>query len=240
METMRWILLLAGIIIVLGIYLYSRLQGRRSSSYLPAERPFMETDSRIDPLFDDVGDKGDVDAELESLNQLIVEDMTLQNHEARARTTAASLEMAMPDKVVTLYVKAPAGVPFRGSFLMEAMGKAGLAFGDMQIFHYLENHNGRDRVLFSVANMVEPGTFNPQAMDDFTTRGLVLFLQLPAPFDAVKAFDAMVAAARSLATSLEGSVYDTTHSVLTNQTISHLREDVIDYQLRRRVAQTAS
>jgi cell division protein ZipA len=232
--------LLAGIIIVLGIYLYSRLQGRRSSSYLPAEQPFMETDSRIDPLFDEVGDKGDVDAELESLSQLIVEDMTLQNHEAPARTTAGPLNMTMPDKVVTLYVKAPPGVPFRGSFLMEAMGKAGLAFGDMQIFHYLENHNGRDRALFSVANMVEPGTFNPQAMDDFSTRGLVLFLQLPAPFDAVKAFDAMVTAARSLATSLEGSVYDTTHSVLTNQTISHLREDVIDYQLRQRVAQTAS
>ncbi|NNG11961.1 MAG: cell division protein ZipA, partial [Halobacteria archaeon] len=196
METMRWILLLAGIIIVLGIYLYSRLQGRRSSSHLPAERSFMETDSRIDPLFDDVGDKGDVDAELEGLSQLIVEDMPLQNHEAPAPTTAAPLEMTMPDKVVTLYVKAPAGVPFRGSLLMEAMGKAGLAFGDMQIFHYLENHNGRDRVLFSVANMVEPGTFNPQAMDDFSTRGLVLFLQLPAPFDAIKAFDAMVSAAR--------------------------------------------
>jgi cell division protein ZipA len=240
MEIMRWILLLAGIIIVLGIYLYSRLQGRRSSSYLPAGRSPMESDGRIDPLFDAIGDTADVDAELEGLNQLIVEDMTLQNHEAPVRATSAPLEMTMPDKVVTLYVKAPPGVPFRGNFLMEAMDKAGLAFGDMQIFHYLENHNGRQHALFSVANMVEPGTFNPQAMDNFSTRGLVMFLQLPAPFDAIRAFDSMIAAARSLATSLEGIMYDSTHSVLTNQTISHLREDVIDYQLRQRVAQTAS
>ena len=237
---MRWILLLAGIIIVLGIYLYSRQQSRRNSTYLPSERPSMETDSRIDPLFDTIADPADVDAELDGLNQLIVEDAAPQNHAARGTPAAAPLEMNLPDKVVTLYVKAPAGVPFRGKFLMEAMAKAGLAFGDMQIFHHLEIHNGRQHALFSVANMVEPGTFNPQTMDDFSTRGLVLFLQLPAPFDAIKAFDSMVAAARSLATSLEGIVYDSTHSVLTNQTISHLREDVIDYQLRQRVAQTAS
>jgi cell division protein ZipA len=88
--------------------------------------------------------------------------------------------------------------------------------------------------------MLEPGTFDLQAMEAFSTRGLVLFLQLPAAIDAVKAFDAMVAAARSLAGSLQGSVYDATHSVLTRQTISHLREDIIDYQLRQRVALTAS
>ncbi len=238
MENMRWILLLAGIIIVLGIYLFSRLQGRRRGSSRPAGQPYMEADSRIDPLFDDIGDRADVDAELEGLGQLIAEDSSRQRGQAPA--AAVPVASAMPDKVVTLFVMAPPGVPFRGSFLMEAMGKAGLEFGDMQIFHQLLRHNGRDSVLFSVANMLEPGTFDPQSMDDFSTRGLVLFLQLPAPVDAVKAFDAMVAAARSLASSLEGSVYDSNQSVLTQQTVSHLREDVIDYQLRQRVAQTAS
>ena len=227
--------MLAGIIVVLGIYLFSRLQGRRRDSSLSAGRPFMEPDNRIDPLFDDIGDRADVDAELESLGQLIAGDASQQPGAA-----AVPVPPAMPDKVISLYVMAPPGVPFRGSFLMEAMGEAGLEFGDMQIFHCLQRHNGRDQVLFSVANMLEPGTFDPRAMDDFSTRGLVLFLQLPAPIDAIKAFDAMVAAARSLATSLEGSVYDANHSVLTRQTISHLREDVIDYQFRQRVAQTAS
>jgi cell division protein ZipA len=228
MENMRWILLIAGIIIVLGIYLFSRLQGRDSGPTRSAGRPYMELDNRIDPLFDDMGDKAGVDAELEGLGQLIAGDAPPQD--------AAP---AMPGKVVTLYVMAPSGVPFRGSFLVEAMARAGLEFGDMQIYHYMERHNGCDRSLFSVANMLEPGTFDPQAMEGFSTRGLVLFLQLPAAFDAVKAFDAMVAAAQSLATSLEGNVCDTTRSVLTRQNISHMREDIIKYQLRQRVAQTA-
>jgi cell division protein ZipA len=91
-----------------------------------------------------------------------------------------------------------------------------------------------------VANIVEPGTFDPDAMEGFSTPGLVLFLTLPGPFDAVRAFDAMVEAARSLANSLKGTVCDATRSVLTNQTIGHLREDIIDFQLRQRVARTAS
>jgi cell division protein ZipA len=110
----------------------------------------------------------------------------------------------------------------------------------MQIFHYQETDGNGQRTLFSAANIVEPGTFDPDAMENFSTPGLVLFLTLPGPFDAVRAFDAMVEAARSLANSLKGTVCDATRSVLTNQTIGHMREDIIDFQLRQRVARTAS
>jgi cell division protein ZipA len=88
--------------------------------------------------------------------------------------------------------------------------------------------------------MVEPGTFDLSAMGSFTTSGLVLFLQLPGPTEPVQAFDRMVEAARSLADSLGGTVCDATRSMLTNQTVGHMREDVIDFQLRQRVAKTAS
>ena len=37
-------------------------------------------------------------------------------------------------------------------------------------------------------------------------------------------------AARALANSLDGTLYDTTNSVLTNQTIGHMREEVIALQ----------
>jgi cell division protein ZipA len=142
--------------------------------------------------------------------------------------------------VVTLFVLAPGGVPFPGTFIMDAMSDAKLQYGDMQIFHYHETDGDGQRTLFSAANIVEPGTFDPDAIESFSTPGLVLFLTLPGPFDAVRAFDAMVEAARSLANSLKGTVCDATRSVLTNQTIGHMREDIIDFQLRQRVARTAS
>jgi FtsZ-interacting cell division protein ZipA len=58
--------------------------------------------------------------------------------------------------------------------------------------------------------------------------------------DAGRAFDAMIESARSLADSLDGHICDARRSALTQQTIRHMREEIINYQLQQRVAQTAS
>ena len=110
----------------------------------------------------------------------------------------------------------------------------------MQIFHRIELVHGQEKVLFSAANIREPGTFDLAEMEHFTTGGLALFMQVSPGVDAVAAFDAMVAAGRSLAESLDGSLCDATRSVLTRQAISHMREQVISCQLQQRVAKTAS
>jgi cell division protein ZipA len=236
---MRWVILLIGIVVLAGIYVFSTWQTRRRSQ--PGAGHALRRSERIpvDVLFDDVPGNDAVDAELESLGKLIAEDADAGAH---AETPAPPPPPAFlqPDKVVTLFVLAPSGVPFPGSFLMDAMSDARLQYGDMQIFHRQEEDKDGRRTLFSVANIVEPGTFDPDAMENFSTPGLVLFLTLPGPFDAVRAFDAMVEAARSLANSLKGTVCDATRSVLTNQTVGHMREDIIDFQLRRRVARTGS
>lgn len=239
MENIRWILLLAGFVIVLGIYLFGRYHTGRDEVREQSERPSTRPGRDIDPLFDQPGDNEAVEAELERLERLISEDSGPQPDVAASGSTAPKTPPPVPDKVVTLFVLAPTGVPFPGSFIFEAMQTAGLQYGDMEIFHCVDRQRGSEEPLFSVANMVEPGTFDLSAMASFTTSGLVLFLQLPGPFDPVQAFDRMVEAARSLADSLGGTVCDATRSALTNQTIGHMREDVIDYQLRQRVAKTA-
>jgi cell division protein ZipA len=142
--------------------------------------------------------------------------------------------------VFALYVLAPRGVPFRGPVLQGALAAAGLAYGDMQIFHRTARVGGQEKVLFSAANIREPGTFDLSAMEDFTTEGIVLFFQVPGAVDGAQAFDAMVESARILANDLDSTVYDASRSVMTNQTLSHMREEVISYQLQQRVANAAS
>jgi len=242
MDNIRWMILLAGAIILVGIYVFTRWQSRRDT------RDTMESPDghgragarETDPLFDEPGDDSYVEAELHRLDRLITDDarpVAGDNVTSLQETSPAARD---PEKIITLFVLAPTGVPFRGPFLMEAMREAGLQYGDMQIFHCMDKQAGRDETLFSVASIVEPGTFEPNRMDGFSTQGVVLILQLPGPHDAIKAFDTMVTAARSLTGSLEGRLCDATRSVLTNQTISHMREEVVDYQLRQRVAKTAS
>ena len=237
MNTMRWVILLIGLVALAGIYLFSTWQARQRSRSKEGRSRRRSKRVPVDVLFDDVPGEEEVDTELEHLGKLIAEDAGI---EAEPEEPPASPVFIQPDKVVTLFVLAPSGVPFPGAFIMDAMSEAKLQYGDMQIFHREEADGKGQHTLFSVANMVEPGTFDPDVMENFSTPGLVLFLTLPGPFDAVRAFDAMVEAARSLANSLKGTVCDATRSVLTNQTVGHMREDIIDFQLRQRVARNVS
>ena len=242
MENLRWILLLAGIAVVLVVYLVSYYQGRRKQP--PAPRNKLRSQpllSETDAVTADVDLTDAFDDELQQLGQIIssdtpaVETISIVDMPAEKREPAAAA-----DQVFMLFVEAPKGVPFRGPILLGALAAAQLEFGDMDIFHRVELDNGQEKILFSVANIREPGTFDLSAMESFTSEGVVLFMQVPGAVDAVRAFDVMVESSRVLADNLDSRVCDASHSQLTKQAISHMREEVISCQLQQRVANAAS
>ena len=230
MENMRWILLLIGVLLIIGIYVAGRLQSREST---PRKRRLKRGSLRRKAAPDLAVD------ELDSMESMRFE----ENHPARNSNTPDAehtANTAPRETVFSLFVTAPTSVPFRGPVLLGALDVAKLEFGDMQIYHRTEMVDGREQILFSLANIREPGTFDLSAMDDFTTEGLALFMQVPGGVDAGRAFDAMVESARLLADNLDGHICDARRSALTQQTIHHMREEVINCQLQQRVAQTAS
>jgi len=85
-------------------------------------------------------------------------------------------------------------------------------------------------VLFSLANMFNPGTFDLEEMDRLQTRGLSLFMTLPGPGEALQSFNMMHSAARKLADEFGGQVLDNTRSVLTVQTTRHYVEKIREFQ----------
>jgi cell division protein ZipA len=252
MENLRLILLIIGAGIVLGIYLFSLYQNRKDTL------PRHDGSQRTAPVlgendgFDDFDYDDDLDDVVNQVGEFYADDglaadpldgftpapaKSESNNVVRANDKGAN---AAPDRVFVLYVMAPRGVPFRGPVLLNALSAAGLEYGDMQIFHRTDILDGQEKVLFSAANIKEPGIFDLSAMDSFTTEGIVLFLQIPGSVDGVYAFDAIVESARILADNLDSAVCDASRSVMTNQTISHMREEVISCQLQQRVAHAAS
>jgi cell division protein ZipA len=231
MDNIRWILLLLGIVLVAGIYIAGRLQSRDKAPR--RRRPRGNRLRRKNrPEF--------VDVELDSIDSMLVGEDDVMAAGPVSGIDEPAVKAAPPDTVFSLFVIAPTSVPFRGPILLGALAAAKLEFGDMQIYHRVEQVDGRERVLFSAANIREPGTFDLSAMEDFTTEGLALFMQVPNAVDAGRAFDAMVESARILADMLDGHVCDAQRSALTQQTIRHMREEVINCQLHQRVAKTAS
>lgn len=139
---------------------------------------------------------------------------------------------AVEEKLIVLYVVAQSGQFFTGKDIQQAMQQVGLCYGDMNIYHAYPHGSNAGNSLFSVANVVEPGTFDEDAMDGFSSPGLSLFLQMPCLMDELKVFDQMVATARRLAECLHGEVLDDHRSAFLQQTHDHLRDEVVAYRLR--------
>ena len=134
-------------------------------------------------------------------------------------------------ELIVLNVLAPTGTVYHGRSLVEAMQSQGLKYGDMNIFHRIDQQNKSK--LFSVANALEPGTFDLSDLEAVQSSGVTFFMQLPAPNDASIIFDLMLNTARNLVLELGGSLKDEQLSVLTGQTVEHMRQRIADFSRRR-------
>jgi len=109
----------------------------------------------------------------------------------------------------------------------------GLVFGEMDIFHYYATQSNEESVLFSAANILQPGTFDLYNMHEFSTIGISLFLSLPADVNNLEAFENMIGVAKKICESLDGLLKDDHRNLMTGQTIEHYRQRIRDFELLR-------
>ena len=133
-------------------------------------------------------------------------------------------------KVYSLNVIARADQGFAGDDILRLLLGCGLRFGDMDFFHLSEAQGGTPNIQFSVANMMQPGVFDLENIDELSTQGLMFFLTLPGPHDMARAFDLMLETAHTVAHSLGGDVYDETRSVMTKQHVESLRQSIREFE----------
>ncbi len=136
-------------------------------------------------------------------------------------------------EVLVINVSARQGRVFAGEDLLQILITAGLKFGDMNIFHKRLSKENQGAVIFSVANMLNPGTFDLNNMDEFTTLGISFFLALPTPINNLDAFEQMLDVAQDIRDTLDGELKDDHRNGMTAQTIEHYRQRIRDFELRR-------
>ena len=134
--------------------------------------------------------------------------------------------------VFILYVVAQAEDSFSGTDILETLLACDLRFGDMDFFHRHERASGRGPIEFSVANMMKPGVFDIDNMEPLQTRGLMFFVTLPGPADMLKAFDYMYETVKVVAKNLGGDIQDETRSVITRQSLEHMRQQIRELERR--------
>lgn len=113
-------------------------------------------------------------------------------------------------------VAAKEGQAVRGHELLQFFLTAGFRFGDMSIFHRHLHSDGTGPVLFSIANMMKPGVFDPENMEQFSSEGVTFFLTAPNNEINIKeAFDMMVVAVEQMAEEFDCVVLNGERQPLT-------------------------
>lgn len=150
-----------------------------------------------------------------------------------AQTSSAEKPSTEPQEVLILNVVAPEGQLMSGAVLLPTLLTLGFKFGEFNIFHRHQEESGSGDVLFSLANMFNPGTFDIDNIEQFTTQGVSLFLSLPVNADSTATFNMMHNAAKKIAAEFDGQVLDGQRNVLTRQTVQHYIERIREFERRQ-------
>lgn len=138
-----------------------------------------------------------------------------------------------PSEVLILHLGMPEGQTISGAALLPQLLSMGFKFGEMDIFHRHENTSGTGVVLFSLANMYNPGTFDIDNMEQTQLRGLSLFMTLPCQGDALQNFNMMHNGAKKLAEEFGAQILDSHRSVMTVQTVRHYVEKIREFERKQ-------
>ncbi len=210
MTDLRWVLLLIALAVLGGLFLWTRFRsqlprmpGRIAGRSPEASLPVPAAEKRVEPVLGPPAEAG-------------------------------GPPVTLPAKIVTIRLMGRISRPFPAEEVVLAMRSVGLRHGRFGIFHrYPSDRDHDEDPVFSVASLVEPGSFDLTQLQTDVYPGVSLFLGLPGPVDGVVAFDAMMAAARAMAARLGGDLVDEQGSTLSVQRERYLREEVIQFQHRR-------
>jgi len=234
---LRIAILVAGLILVGAIIFFGRPrkpgQGKRVVRATGASGDTRREPTLGEQLEGEVGgDDAPMAGEATTQAELELFNRTLEGgaHAASDLGRRASEEF---DKIVTLYLAARAGEKLQGADIVVAAEKAGLVYGHMGVFHRLvESHPERGPV-FSVANIMKPGSFDMASIQSLETPAIAFFLTLPAPIAALDAWETMLPTAQRLAELLNGVVLDESRNALGRQRIAHIRDELRAYDRQR-------
>ncbi|MCG9664455.1 cell division protein ZipA [Vibrio mediterranei] len=171
----------------------------------------------------------DADEELTTKPQSL-EAPTLTSAKETSAPIQAESEPEEPEmQVIVMNVHCAGSEDFVGTQLFDSMRQNGLIYGEMDIFHRHADLSGTGKVLFSVANMMQPGTLQHNDPATFTTKGISFFMTLPCFGEAEQNFKLMLRTAQQIADDLGGNVLDDKRNLMTPTRLDAYRKQIQDF-----------
>ena len=136
-------------------------------------------------------------------------------------TTSSEVEeVAQPQDLFIFNVVAKEGKELGGHEILQFFLTSGFRHGEMAIFHRHEHSDGTGPVLFSIANMMAPGVFDTDNMEQFRSEGVSFFLTAPNNEINVKSsFEMMLRAVEQMAEEFDCDVLNADREIMTTAAI---------------------
>ena len=223
-STLRWIIIIIGALVLGSIFLFGNPRKKRTPR--ASRREEKSNAQRREPTLDSPykAEDGELDAKSEDVAETSQGELDIGGVKPAAPRKPAA---PPPEKIVSLFLVARDNHIINGAELLQSAIKTGMEFGEMSIFHRIEE--GADKSVFSLANAAKPGSFSRDGWNTFETSGVVLFMALPGPANALDAWDSMLATARRISEILNAALLDEEHKPFTRQKEAHIREEMRTY-----------
>ncbi len=205
MEPLRWVLLLIGLAIILLVFAFSR-------GWIPTPgsiRASLKARASASRPAADAAPEAEDQSEPEP-------------------APPPEPPLAADSRVVTIRIMPEPGGPFPAEQVILPLRSEGMRHGRFNIFHRITEDESA-RIRYSVASLIEPGSFDLSNLADSEYRGISMFMVLPAPEDGVALFDEMMQAARNISKAVEGRLVDEQGGALSVQRERYMREEVIEF-----------
>ncbi|MDK1289389.1 cell division protein ZipA [Pseudoalteromonas umbrosa] len=134
-----------------------------------------------------------------------------------------------PQDFIILHIQMPEGLTMAGSKLLPSVLSLGFKYSEEGFFNRHLESSGNGPVLFRLVNMYNPGTFDIDNMEQFSTAGVSLFMTLPCEGDSMAAFNMLHGAAKKLSDEFGAQVLDSSREPLTVDTIRTYVEKVREF-----------
>jgi cell division protein ZipA len=241
-ELLRIAIIATGLIIILGMLFWGYFKNQRTTRH--NRNFFLDLENTIKSKwaahFEEPDDDGDYADESEALD---VEDnehaYAHKSHAGKTEHKRSQAHQATPDypeesvdesaskqhlpRLIQLSIVAKTEHGFNGADLDNIFNMIGLEYGSVKIYERLDM---KRMVEFSVASMINPGTFPDTHLEAFYTPGLAFFMQPRELPDAVLVFDDLIRTINLLAIELDGIKWDAERNPLTDEAIKTIRKSL--------------
>jgi cell division protein ZipA len=196
------------------------------------QAPSLDNDTGIDVQgFSEDRDEpeiGDFSVELDEQNEVTIDEVNdeVPKPEEPKSDDAASEETK---DFIIVHIQMPTGLTMQGSSLLPLLLTLGFKYSDEGFFNRHQDASGTGPILFRLVNMFNPGTFDVDNMEQFSTAGVSLFMTLPCEAESLPAFNMLHSAAKKIADEFGAEIFDHKRELLTVPTVRQYVEKIREF-----------